>query len=235
LESEILLIDEVLAVGDAEFQKKCLGKMDDVAKQGRTVIFVSHNMGAIENLCDFGFLINKGSIVDEGHISEVLNKYLISDCNKTLPYRLTDSLESMSLYFTNKNIDLVETNQFRTGDSILFFIEIRTNIKFKNASFGIGITDNIGQRVVTFHTTYQYNHEIKFNDKLILDGVWNECILLPGKYNFTCALYENNKNIVSWEKFGELHIVESDYFKTGKLPDPNYQGKVVSKFDWLKK
>jgi lipopolysaccharide transport system ATP-binding protein len=63
LEPEILVVDEVLAVGDAAFQKKCLGKMGDVAKEGRTVLFVSHNMAAIENLCVKAILIDNGSIV----------------------------------------------------------------------------------------------------------------------------------------------------------------------------
>jgi len=70
---------------------------------------------------------------------------------------------------------------------------------------------------------------------LILEGVWNECILLPGQYYYTCALYEDNRILASWEKFGELQIIESDYFGTGKLPDSNYQGKVISKFDWSQK
>ncbi|MDY0016725.1 MAG: ABC transporter ATP-binding protein [Candidatus Delongbacteria bacterium] len=75
LEPEILLIDEVLAVGDAEFQKKCLGKMDDVAKQGRTIVFVSHNMGAIRQLCERGVLLEKGEMKFEDEISTMINMY----------------------------------------------------------------------------------------------------------------------------------------------------------------
>src|SRR6267154_5841984 len=62
LEPEILIIDEVLAVGDAEFQKKCLGKMEDVSKSGRTILFVSHNMAAIRALCSFAILLEQGTI-----------------------------------------------------------------------------------------------------------------------------------------------------------------------------
>jgi len=76
LDSEILLIDEVLAVGDTQFQKKCLGKMDDVSnKEGRTILFVSHNMATIKNLCETGFLISKGHLQFEGSIDEVISKY----------------------------------------------------------------------------------------------------------------------------------------------------------------
>jgi len=76
LEPEILIIDEVLAVGDAEFQKKCIGKMEDVSKSGRTILFVSHNMAAIESLCNKGILLSKGKLIDQGPCREITNKYI---------------------------------------------------------------------------------------------------------------------------------------------------------------
>lgn len=75
LEPEILLVDEVLAVGDSVFQKKCLGKMGDVAKQGRTVLFVSHNMGAITRLCERSLWLDQGKVVIDGASGEVVNRY----------------------------------------------------------------------------------------------------------------------------------------------------------------
>jgi len=79
LESEILIVDEVLAVGDVEFQKKCLGKMQDVSKGRRTVLFVSHNMNAVNRLCSKSILLNSGQIVCSGNTSEVVGKYLDED------------------------------------------------------------------------------------------------------------------------------------------------------------
>ncbi len=77
LESEILIVDEVLAVGDAEFQKKCLGKMGDVSKgEGRTVLFVSHNMASIKSICNSAILLNNGTIAENGIVTDVINKYL---------------------------------------------------------------------------------------------------------------------------------------------------------------
>ena len=77
LESEVLIVDEVLAVGDAEFQKKCLGKMGDVTKkEGRTVLFVSHNMASIKNLCNSAILMNQGSIEADGETAPVIDQYL---------------------------------------------------------------------------------------------------------------------------------------------------------------
>jgi lipopolysaccharide transport system ATP-binding protein len=76
LEPEILMIDEVLAVGDAEFQKKCLGKMENVGKQGRTVFFVSHNMPAISRLCERVILLDEGKIIADGPAKEIISNYL---------------------------------------------------------------------------------------------------------------------------------------------------------------
>jgi lipopolysaccharide transport system ATP-binding protein len=76
LEPDILIVDEVLAVGDAEFQKKCLGKMGDVASEGRTILFVSHNMGAVSELCKTGIVLNKGKIAHSGEIRDVVASYI---------------------------------------------------------------------------------------------------------------------------------------------------------------
>jgi lipopolysaccharide transport system ATP-binding protein len=84
LEPEILMIDEVLAVGDMSFQKKCLGKMGEVAKQGRTILFVSHNMAAVRALCDRGVVLDKGRLVEEGPIGKAIEAY----------YRLTSTIDA---------------------------------------------------------------------------------------------------------------------------------------------
>jgi lipopolysaccharide transport system ATP-binding protein len=77
LEPEILLVDEVLAVGDAAFQKKCLGKMSDVARRGRTILFVSHNMAAVKALCSRAVLIREGTLAKSGAVAEVVDDYLL--------------------------------------------------------------------------------------------------------------------------------------------------------------
>jgi lipopolysaccharide transport system ATP-binding protein len=84
LEPEILVVDEVLAVGDAEFQKKCLGKMDSVALEGRTVLFVSHNMQAVRSMCQRGILIREGRIAEEGTSEAIVSSYLDS-CQHQVP------------------------------------------------------------------------------------------------------------------------------------------------------
>jgi lipopolysaccharide transport system ATP-binding protein len=94
LEPEILFIDEVLAVGDAQFQKKCLGKMSEIGAGGRTIIFVSHSMPAILRLCDRAILLDRGRVVTDGPTSGVVRAYLESDVGRTMERRWTDPTEA---------------------------------------------------------------------------------------------------------------------------------------------
>jgi len=87
LESEILLVDEVLAVGDLQFQNKCLGKMGEISKAGRTVLFVSHNMGAIGSLCDSALLLDKGKKISEGSTAVTIAKYMESSENTSVEWK----------------------------------------------------------------------------------------------------------------------------------------------------
>jgi lipopolysaccharide transport system ATP-binding protein len=88
LEPEILIVDEVLAVGDLKFQKKCLGKMEAVSSEGRTVLFVSHNMAAIRRLCNHAIFLEKGTLKETGNINSVLNSYIEGGSNTQLIYEL---------------------------------------------------------------------------------------------------------------------------------------------------
>jgi lipopolysaccharide transport system ATP-binding protein len=90
LEPDILFIDEVLAVGDAEFQKKCLGKMSEIGQQGRTIVFVSHSMPAILRLCDRALLLDHGRVIDHGPTQQVVRSYLESDIGRTGDRRWND-------------------------------------------------------------------------------------------------------------------------------------------------
>jgi lipopolysaccharide transport system ATP-binding protein len=122
LEPEILIIDEVLAVGDAEFQKKCLGKMEDVTGEGRTVLFVSHNMGAVERLCSSGIVLYKGTQeFMSNKITNVIDKYLTnirdSTINKTACISFYDNeIIKMSEFSIIENESRLPTNGILKND-----------------------------------------------------------------------------------------------------------------------
>lgn len=134
LEPEILIIDEVLAVGDAEFQKKCLGKMKDVARQGRTVLFVSHNMGAINSLCPKSILLERGLIKMLTSTSEVFKHYLHSTANNLsifyenkgdINYIGDDTVSLLKLQIIDKNYSLINTISVSDKIGILIEYEIK--------------------------------------------------------------------------------------------------------------
>jgi len=146
LDSDILILDEVLAVGDAEFQKKCLGKMDDVAKnQGRTVLFVSHNMGAVKSLCNVGMLLRNGVNVKSGDIQDVINEYMV--LNQAEQNKLSESviynnkaIISALKYFSGGH-ELNNDGAVLMGDSLEIEIDIDIFDKVNDLSISIDIRD----------------------------------------------------------------------------------------------
>lgn len=155
LEPEILIIDEVLAVGDAEFQKKCLGKMKDVASHGRTVIFVSHNLSAVKNLCTKGIFLEKGRIIAEGEINEVVdfylnknNSYLNESQIKPGFFNLNNEINKYGILSVELFCDNKPTNTLLTGSQVEMKFNFLLNEKFKEPVLGIVINDLEGTSVL---------------------------------------------------------------------------------------
>jgi lipopolysaccharide transport system ATP-binding protein len=140
LEPEILIVDEVLAVGDAEFQEKCLGKMKDVAGHGRTVLFVSHNMLAVQKLCKNGLLLGKGSIRASGHIQDILDHYAST--------RATDVYSNMELTGEPQIMAArILTKAPRTDAPLEVMVEWVLPEDIKGIKIGIGFNTPEGQRI----------------------------------------------------------------------------------------
>jgi len=126
LESEILIVDEVLAVGDAEFQKKCLGKMSDVSKgEGRTVLFVSHNMASVKMLCNTGILMRNGTLSMQGNINSVLDQYIGADMVSVLNFEYVEDLSKKAqIVDVRMHRDGISANEFGHLDDISFEISV---------------------------------------------------------------------------------------------------------------
>lgn len=144
LEPEILIVDEVLAVGDAQFQKKCLGKMEDVGREGRTVLFVSHNMDAIERLCHRTVWLKDGLIIqDSENVSGVLKEYLYGgERVNQLPIWAKEYSLATNVYFDLLSVKLLDTlgniapSVFSNNSQIR--LQIEANISEVDASLNIG-------------------------------------------------------------------------------------------------
>jgi lipopolysaccharide transport system ATP-binding protein len=145
LEPEILILDEVLAVGDAEFQKKCLGKMGDVARDGRTVLFVSHNLDAVRNLCGSAILLQAGKVIFNGPVEEGVNEYLSSGVHLSGEVTFERS-ENKAAFFRNVRVlnhlgDRTGSIDVRYGFSIELTYEIPRPLRNLEVAFRISTSD----------------------------------------------------------------------------------------------
>ncbi len=206
LEPEILIIDEVLAVGDAEFQKKCLGKMDEVAKTGRTVLFVSHNMAAIKNLCKTGILIDKGQVTYKGTIDETIQQY-----NST--HTIAKSKFDTSDFTSRKRgihqiyINSVEFNQafFVPSSELEISISLGQKEDFNGKiDLSIFIFDGLNNTVYQLSSFY-FNKELVYKKNDLFKFLLNRINLSPGMYHVGIWLSGNGieqdyiENYVSFE------------------------------------
>jgi lipopolysaccharide transport system ATP-binding protein len=230
LEPEILLVDEVLAVGDAEFQKKCLGKMGAVAGEGRTVLFVSHNMAAIEVLCDKSIYLNNGHIGKIGDTKQVIDKYLASTSTRKTKSRIFKGLINW-LKIINKDGSVCDV--IKAGDQLIFQILIDTkDIEIENPVIGIGIDNSVGTRIFTVGTYFSHKRLMPIRGKKIVECNVQENLLVPGIYSIKVALGNSfTENIEEIENVMEFEIEPSDFFGNGKLPN-KAQGVVLVKSDW---
>ena len=209
LEPEILIVDEVLAVGDAAFQKKCLGRMREVAGEGRTVLFVSHNMDAVQRLCNKGILLNKGKLVMNGDISEVTNKYL-ETFNEgqqwyDLPAPRDESLQpGFATRLQVENAKGEAVYEIPIGDYYQFRVFFTLKREVRNFVIATGISTLLDQPV---RTTWSYpetlaagNYEAVFkNDSLIL---------VNGQYKISVGMSSQKITIHHVEGAGILTISE---------------------------
>ena len=238
LEPEILLVDEVLAVGDAAFQKKCLGKIDDVAKDGRTVLFVSHNMAAIQNLCERSFLLDQGSVIAAGGTSHVLAEY-------------NERVEKRSGVPLSERFDRAGTGEIRcTGIS---FLDIAKNdvpflycgqpgyirldyeshlIGLKNINVGIGVDTIEGTRLLTLYSEFTgQNFSIDRNRGSFLCALTEGLGLRPDLYMLSTFIGNRYGSFDTVFHAATLEIRDADYYGTGQLPY-RAQGQMLLPHSW---
>jgi homopolymeric O-antigen transport system ATP-binding protein len=248
LEPEILLIDEVLAVGDAVFQRKCLGVMQEVARRGRTVIFVSHNMNAVANLCTRVIWLDAGRLARDGTPDEVIRAYLerIQSDVRALRqggvgrYRLRDAprngnqarsrarvIESFSIRDAQNQL----TDVLGCGDPVTFEVGYRHEEALARPSIGILISKpELG--AITFLQTHLQHDPL---DKLPAAGSARcqveSLALAPGSYTISIGISTAGEQLDWLEHQVHLEIQPADFFGTGQLPSPRH-GPALVRADW---
>ncbi len=159
LEPEILVVDEVLAVGDAEFQKKCLGKMDDVSRrEGRTVLFVSHNMGVVTSLCPNALWLDAGSIRERGSARAVIGEYLsrgTTDRDRVIALALTPRPHSADDRLRLQSFEWLSSLPLRHGEPVKARFRFKTRAPVSAVALGFGFSNLEGARLLSYDTDFQ--------------------------------------------------------------------------------
>jgi len=219
LEPEILLVDEVLAVGDFTFQDKCLGKMRDVSKEGRTVLFVSHNLHAVRKLCRSAILLEDGMMVKEGEVNEVLSNYMKNTYIETPtvdlpPAENNDPIFGKRLHFFNKKGS--PSNVFRTREKWLATLEFELTESLPHVVAAIGPVTSEGVTISAIWSKpkdlhpgiYCVNYEI-------------ELPLAACQLSFIVGLSSMGNTIYYKENIGSVTITE---ISEGQQPEYSPKG-----------
>ena len=237
LESEILIVDEVLAVGDAEFQKKCLGKMNDVSKaEGRTVLFVSHSMASVKKLCNKGIVLHHGETVFNGNVESAINYYennlIATDRNLSIEYS-----DSPSLPMQIKSVNLLNSKLnklFTTEDELVFEFEFLTRENVEGAYITIDLKDSNDELVYWSgdYTSDRFKNKVIGHSKLLCK--LPKGLLTSGIYNVSFAVYSPVKGVVQNEfsKIISFEIEESQHSYLSQF-NINYPGRIGIPSQWI--
>jgi len=233
LEPDILVIDEVLAVGDAEFQKKAIGKMQDISKgEGRTVLFVSHNMAAVQNLCTRGVVLENGGVVYDGKTENAILFYLKGNLSSENLIDIRDrkgngrvKTKSVEVYGDDKNSSAISGSKL----NFEYKFENPNNITLKDIRFDFRIDDAMGQRIAWFSTQLK---PIKDSNEVLetLNFGIERCNLNQGIYYATTYIEVNKELADHIQNAFSFEIFEGDFYNTGNKI-PMVQSKILMDFN----
>ncbi len=220
LEPEILVVDEVLAVGDAEFQKKCMGKMEDVAKQGRTILFVSHNMAAILSLCSRGYFLDQGQVLCVGKVQEVVDRYL-KNATKISTIPLDQRLDRKgdgkvrltSLTIASGNGKAV----VRCSDSLRITLGYTADKELRSAAFLVGIYDQFNRPIFFLDSRAAGNLPEVLPPSGAIVCRTGPINLTEGECSVNVAILVGNEIVDHVTNAYTLDVASEDFYGTGKL------------------
>jgi len=236
LQPEILLVDEVLAVGDMSFQKKCLGKMEEVATQGRTVLFVSHNMGSVGRLCRTGMLLDQGRMIFSGDISETIGRYTQSStasaAEVTFPANMAKKLQMTAARLLDDS-GKASTELDRTR-SFTVSVDYEVRMRVEGAHLGI-MLDRIDGTPVC-HTT-----DVDTAPEGIVDrkpGLYRATVTFPGGilnagvYQIRLGLARYGGDVYDYSEPFVFNLEDHGTFATMGAQGRQRQGILALPLDW---
>ena len=226
LDPEILIIDEVLAVGDAEFQKRCLGKMDEVSRSGRTVLFVSHNMAAVEGLCSVAVRLENGNLVERGSPFDVISNYLRRRSEVKGKYDLRHIVRRKTCHALFELLEIRNSagdcvGEIRCGEDVTIVLRIVARNPISPARIAIRFFNSKGERVLTCHSAYQHSQRLALLGQTTCSCRIRGLRLVPGDYFIELQL-DDSRTIYDRVSNGiSIRVLPRDLYGTGRLIPPN--------------
>jgi len=235
LEPEILVIDEVLAVGDISFQRKCLGKMGEVARQGRTVLFVSHNLVSVQSLCTRAILLQNGQKYHEGDVSGIINHYLAdSHVGGEGKYVGPKSSNGKSVWIASARV-LVNgkvAKHVLSGQNVQFVFDYYAVSEGLPFAMFIGIYDNLGNKILHLGTPYGENKVFFTQKKGQIKLTIQKFPLSSGRYTINFSLHLNNYPHDRVKNAMTMLVARGDFYGNGQLP-PEKEAKFLVEQNWV--
>ena len=237
LDPHIMIVDEVLAVGDAAFQKKCLGKMSDVVNEGRTVLFVSHQMDAVAGLCGSVHVVAGGQVGPKLDTETGIAQYLgASEAAQNVPLaerQRTQDKKRPPIFHGLRVLtaDGSETRTVPINGELTFEIQLQDFDEPGNFTCGVALLNGRGQRVALFHSEYHSGLTMKGTSRKELRCHVPQLPLAPGPYAVELVISDGFKILERVERAGELDVIFSDVLGTGKAPN-HKQSTLVLPADW---
>jgi lipopolysaccharide transport system ATP-binding protein len=233
LEPEILMVDEVLAVGDAAFQKRCLGKMGEVAAGGRTILFVSHNLAAIKSLCTTGFLLDGGSLQAHGPIDVVLDAYARQRSHDEADLRVRKERKGDGrLRFTSVTARRSHgAGRLECGAPGTVEIGFEIQEPLTNVHVSMALYSVLGEPILYLSNELTNDWFDRIDRSGSVECSFDRIPLLPGSYraNLYCTVAGA---VVDWVTDAvTIEVENGDFFGSGKLPPSNY-GVVLAPHRW---
>jgi lipopolysaccharide transport system ATP-binding protein len=237
LEPEILFVDEVLAVGDAAFQKKCLGKMGDVAKEGRTILFVSHNMAAVENLCQLGILLNNGRITYMGSQTDAIGQYMRSLSGTIFPLRErqdrrgSDAVRVVGIEFRDVSGNAVDTAACGQDFDIYLYFEAKKGFRNSRTIASLKFKTQFDVPVFLLHNRLTHNEFGELPEVGAFICRLKRLPLPPSTYRIDYSIMTDGEYLDSINDAAELTVIEGDFFGSGEVP-PISHGLCLVDAEW---
>lgn len=235
LEPEILFVDEVLAVGDAAFQRKCLSKMLEVVRAGRTILFVSHNMESIIALCPQVMVVERGRVSERLPADEGVKRYLSSVHSaggvplREMPrigQRQEPILTDVKIRGGSGHAGVVEA-----GGSIFFTVELSNFADLRTPRVIIVLRSDRQQPIVSFDSRVHGGLELKGAERAVVVCEVPSLALVPGAYSVDLSVGNENLIVETVERAERVEVVFADMLATGQLPRPAF-GCAIQRSSW---